>query len=479
MKKIFATICLLSLAAAPVCAQRAINKTLPVSNLKLDPVGPEMRLSMTLDATGLSTPLDREYRITPVLVAENGIDSVEFTPVIVAGRNLYYGHLRNNDLDDATMVRGGKNAVIAYSQSVERQPWMSNATLKLNSSKCGCCNGILADYSDPIARRRRVTYEPVFGYVTPVATDVKEFEIEGSAFINFPVNRTELYPDYMTNPAELRKIIGTIDSVRSDKDITITSIFIKGFASPEGPYNNNVRLAKGRTATLKQYVERLYSFAPGFIRTDYLPEDWPGLKAYVESSALRNRAGILDIINSDLEPDAKNARLEKTYPDDYEFLLRNVYPSLRHSDYVISYTVRKYTSLEEILQVLHAAPQKLSVDEFYRAAQSMEEGSEEYNEVFETAVRMYPDDKAANLNAANTAMRRGEYARAARYLDKAGTGAEVDYARGVLAALQKDYTGAEQWFGKAEALGYPQAKAALASMAEMKLYADGRLEIID
>ena len=193
---------------------------------------------------------------------------------------------------------------------------------------------------------------------------------------------------YMTNPAELRKITGTIDSVRGDKDITITSIFIKGFASPEGPYDNNVRLAKGRTATLKQYVENLYHFAPGFIRTDFLPEDWPGLKKYVEGSSLANRAAILAIIDSPLEPDAKDAKLKATYPADYDFLLRTVYPSLRHSDYVINYNVRKYTSLEEILAVLRTAPQKLSPEEFYRAAQSMEEGSEEYNEVFETAVRM-------------------------------------------------------------------------------------------
>ena len=113
---------------------------------------------------------------------------------------------------------------------------------------------------------------------------------------------------------------------------------------------------------------------------------------------------------------------------------------------MINYNVRKYTSLEEILAVLRTAPQKLSPEEFYRAAQSMEEGSEEYNEVFETAVRMYPDNKVANLNAANSAMRRGEYARAARYLSKAGAGADVEYAHGVLAALQKDYALAESYF---------------------------------
>ena len=479
MKKIYVALCLLSVAASDLCAQRIINRSLPVTAIELSPAGERMTVAMTLDASRLKASKDREFWITPTLVAANGADSVELEPVVISGRNLYYAHLRNNDLDGAEMVRAGKNAVVTYSGSVARKPWMTDATLKLNSRQCGCCSAVLSEYSDPVARVRRVTYEPVFSYVTPLDSGVKEFKLEGSAFVNFPVNRTELYPDYMTNPAELRKITGTIDSVRGDKDITITSIFIKGFASPEGPYDNNVRLAKGRTATLKQYVETLYHFAPGFIRTDFLPEDWPGLKKYVEGSSLANRAAILAIIDSPLEPDARDAKLKATYPADYDFLLRTVYPSLRHSDYVINYNVRKYTSLEEILAVLRTAPQKLSPEEFYRAAQSMEEGSEEYNEVFETAVRMYPDNKVANLNAANSAMRRGEYARAARYLSKAGVGADVEYSLGVLAALQKDYALAESYFRKAATLGCDKAKTALDEMAEMKRFADGKIELID
>lgn len=479
MKKIYVALCLLSIAATDLCAQRIINRSLPVTAIELSPAGERMTVGMTLDASRLKASKDREFWITPTLVAANGADSVELEPVVISGRNLYYAHLRNDDLDGAEMVRAGKNAVVTYSGSVVRKPWMTDATLKLNSRQCGCCSAVLSEYSDPVARVRRVTYEPVFSYVTPLDSGVKEFKLEGSAFVNFPVNRTELYPDYMTNPAELRKITGTIDSVRGDKDITITSIFIKGFASPEGPYDNNVRLAKGRTATLKQYVENLYHFAPGFIRTDFLPEDWPGLKKYVEGSSLANRAAILAIIDSPLEPDARDAKLKATYPADYDFLLRTVYPSLRHSDYVINYNVRKYTSLEEILAVLRTAPQKLSPEEFYRAAQSMEEGSEEYNEVFETAVRMYPDNKVANLNAANSAMRRGEYARAARYLSKAGAGADVEYAHGVLAALQKDYALAESYFRKAATLGCDKAKAALDEMSEMKRFADGKIELIE
>ena len=101
---------------------------------------------------------------------------------------------------------------------------------------------------------------------------------------------------------------------------------IKGYASPEGSYTNNVRLAKGRTATLKDYVLGQYSFPSSIIATSYEPEDWEGLRRYVEKSDIADREGILAIINSDMEPDPVNEEIRRRYPRQYEFLLREVYP---------------------------------------------------------------------------------------------------------------------------------------------------------
>ena len=56
--------------------------------------------------------------------------------------------------------------------------------------------------------------------------------------------------------------------------MTITSLSIKGYASPEGPYANNERLAKGRTEALVDYVRNLYSFPAGLATTSWEAEDW-------------------------------------------------------------------------------------------------------------------------------------------------------------------------------------------------------------
>lgn len=104
---------------------------------------------------------------------------------------------------------------------------------------------------------------------------------EGKAFVDFVVNRTDLNPSYRGNTREIAKIIESIDRVKNDPDATITLVSIKGYASPEGSYANNVRLAMGRTATLKEYVRKHYSFDPEIMRTDFEPEDWEGLREWV------------------------------------------------------------------------------------------------------------------------------------------------------------------------------------------------------
>lgn len=472
MNKAFVTILLISAACSQAVAD--VAKThIPVSGLRIERDGSRLNLSMTLDVRPLAPSKDGEYTVTPVIKAADGSDSLMLEPFLISGRNLYYEHLRNNDLGATPMYRSGRKETVEYSESVPMEPWIETARVSLDVEERSCCD--YTSWQIPLVRLSKPEYKPVFNFVTPVGDSIKVGELKRRAYVNFPVNRTEMYPEYMNNPIELKKIFNTIDSVKNDPDITITSIFIKGFASPEGSYSNNVRLAKGRTATLTAYVESLYHFGSGFIKTAYEPEDWEGLREYVEKGEFVHHQQILDLIDSDMEPDAKDRKLRVDFPSEYAYILANIYPWLRHSDYRIEYRIKSFTSLDEILRVLRTEPSKLSVGEFYRAAQSMPVGSDEYNAVFETAVRYYPDNEAANLNAANAAMGRGQYAAARSYLDRAGDGAEAVYARGVLAALEENWTLAEELFARAARLKVADAPAALEAVKLMNSSKGGLL----
>lgn len=449
------------------CALGADGQTLmdgqiKVENLAVAKQEDKLFVAMDLDISALKQGSNREVLLTPSLTLDG--DSLGLPPVRIAGRNRYYHHLRNASHTDR-LYRNGERNLIEYRVTVPYEKWMGRARLSATETTCGCCGAPLTGTTTPLSKLRlekRVPtpFVPAYAYIRPKA-EQKINRIEGSAYIDFPVNRTEIHPDYRRNPEELKKILATIDAVKNDADSKIIGISIKGYASPEGSYSNNIRLAKGRTETLKEYVRKQYAFPQSLFTTGFEPEDWEGLERFVASSQLKDKQGILDLIHSELAPDVKEQKIKTSYPTDYAYLLREVYPGLRHSDYAVQYEVRAYTDLAEIRRLLKNQPQKLSLNEMYLVAQEMEPGSDEYNATFATAVRMFPDDPVANLNAANTALRLGDLKGAETCLSKAGDAPEAIYARGIRAALLKNYTVAEPLLKEALQKGVMQAEDAL------------------
>ncbi|WP_294593211.1 DUF3868 domain-containing protein [uncultured Bacteroides sp.] len=441
-----------------------------VENLRMERNGGYIAVDMFWDLSELDVDDNRAVLLTPRLV--NGNDSLDLPSVGVYGRRRYYFYVRNGESmlsgkDEMSYKVSEKPETIEYHSMVPYTEWMNGSVLSLHRSDYGCCNTLLAEQNSVLGRHSEVFF-PELVYVRPHGQIEKRDSLEGSAFIDFPVNQTVIYPDYRRNTAELEKIQSSIDSVRSDMDITITSVWLKGYASPESPYVHNKELAIGRTAALKKYIQQLYRFEGDVITTDYEPEDWAGLRRYVERSNLEHRTEIIALIDGNLEPDAKEWKIKSTYPAEYRFLLQNCYPALRHTDYRIAYTIRSYSDVEEIKRIMRERPQKLNLNEFYLAAQEYEPGTDEFADIFETAVRMFPDDAIANLNAANATMRRGDLIGAKRYLAKAGDSPEAIYARGALAIRQKDYDSAGRYLNEAKSLGLEQAGITLEQLEKEK-----------
>ena len=313
---------------------------------------------------------------------------------------------------------------------------------------CGCgWENLMNDRSPlfPINFAEPVVLRPLLAYRTPEAEAVKARSIEGKAFLDFPVNKITIYPDYRNNPRELAAIRATIESVKDDPYATITEVWIKGFASPEGTYANNTYLAENRAKALRDYVKSLYRFEHATFSVDFEPEDWEGLEKRLEEMNLPDKAELLAIIRNP-EPrdlDKKEWKLKTLNGGgSYKILLRDVYPALRHSDYVVKYNIRNFTA-EEAKSLVYTDPKKLSLNEMFMVAQLFEAGSDKYNEVFEIAVRMFPDDPVSNLNAANTAIRTGQLDRAESYLAKAAEGDEKQLALASVRMLRGDLDGAE------------------------------------
>lgn len=470
MKKLsLITAAILCFTAIASAQQTFGDKGISIKKFQMERVGDFINIDIHLDIDEWDVHTSQVAVITPILI--NGTDSLRLQSISQYGRNRYYYYERNPQLkptvlDDIVYRKRDVPSTLDYHRSVRFEDWMDGCKLVISRTNYGCCRMPLMISEDTLVKEFPLDpYIPQLLYLRPKAESIKTRELSGKAYIDFPVSRTEIYPDYHNNTYELAKIIGTIDSVKNDKDITITAISIKGFASPESPYDNNTRLAKGRTEALKEYVEQMYHFDKRFIATSFEPEDWAGLEHYVESSTnLPHKEDILSIIRSAADPDKRESLIKSRWPEEYKYLLENCYPSLRHSDYKIEYTIRSFSTPLEIEEVMRTAPQKLSLEEFYVLAQTYEPGSKELDELFEIAVKMYPLDPIANLNAANSAITKGDYSRALRYLALTADMPEAIYAYGVIEVLREKYDDARPHLERAASLGIKEAQTALDEM---------------
>ena len=158
----------------------------------------------------------------------------------------------------------------------------------------------------------------------------------------------------------------------------------------------------------------------------------------VKESDLEGKEEILAIIHADAPKDwdQREWKLKSVNGGaDYRIILQDIYPALRHSDYAVKYTIRNFT-VDEAKDLIYTDPKQLSLNEMFQVAQTYEPGSEKYNEVFEIAVRMYPNDPVSNLNAAITAIDSRRFDAARRYLAKAADVPEKKLAEAALLMLE-------------------------------------------
>lgn len=462
------------LAFMPAFAQAKTYRDLAVSNPDIARSGDSIRLDMNLDVEKIKVKRTETLRIVPVIKSIDSSDSVTMRPITVAGKNAWYGIVRNSGYSAPEYTFGsGEDITASYSDVARWEDWMEHSKVFLVPERQCCGADFLPDPEEAVIADidfRPMEFNAPFYFVAPVDSGPKVGQLSGRAYINFPVNKTEIYPYYMNNPAELSKILNTIDNVKANPDMTVDSIFLTGYASPEGPWTNNVRLAAGRTEALKDYVKGKYTFPASVFHTASVPEDWDGLREYVAgAAAMPEREAILALIDDPAIPEAdRNDVLKRRFPEAYAFLLKEIYPALRHTDYTIAYTVRTYTDVEEIKRIIKTAPGQLSLNEFYQAAISYGEGTPEFQEVFDVAVRMFPNDPIANLNAGIAELKFGNLDRAETYLAKAGDSADALFASGVLAAMNEDFKSAEALFRAAARKGKDISEA----LASLRILAD-------
>lgn len=312
-----------------------------------------------------------------------------------------------------------------------------------------------------VVRLNKLKDCPPLPMVIPDPEPVKVRQLVGHAFLDFPVNETIIYPTYRKNPDELARINATVDSALFDQSVRVTSIILHGYASPESPYSNNTRLANGRVNALKNYLMEKHSFPEDVFSIHYTPEDWENLRGFLENTegrrvkgdfwydnkeytetpqvpamVLRYRDELISVIDLEMDPDEKELLLKKVGGGSpYQWLLKYVYPGLRHTDYIIEYEVSAYET-KDGRRLIYSHPEALSLSEMFEVAQCYPEGSEGWSDALLIAARQYPEDETANLNAACACVKTKRFSDAKKYLSRAGDSDRARYVADVILAME-------------------------------------------
>lgn len=321
------------------------NLVVSIDHVTLSSCGTDqIGLSMSFALLGNALPRMERVYITPQLILDDQVAS--FPAVEILGKWAYYHDLRtpqaSHFMPDALQYRDREAANLqSYHQVVERQAWMSRATLRLIVERTDGCGNTLKHIESELRTPSAVVNQQVNTQSVVVKTyDVQQ--LQGRAYVSYPVKVTDLQPDFHNNRKELERLSNTIDSVANDTTIEILRIQIRGYASPEGSYATNERLARLRTSSLARYIIEQTDLAPKLFRTSSVPEDWEGLRNFVDSTTLlTHRSELLEMIDSDLLPDEKLAQIASRYPDDYQVMSNVAFPQLRHTDYQIDYQLKQ------------------------------------------------------------------------------------------------------------------------------------------
>lgn len=169
--------------------------------------------------------------------------------------------------------------------------------------------------------------------------------------VYFRQGYSRLQPAFRGNGIRLDEFMRRVSEMHADSTARLNSIDIVAYASPEGPYTLNRKLARKRAENISAYLRGNMPFLSGSL-FNVQPKgiDWDGLAAMVEASNMRYRSEVLNVLRNVPETTYRNGKLVdsrlKRLMDlrggrPYNYMLTHFFPELRAAGaYVVCDFVR-------------------------------------------------------------------------------------------------------------------------------------------
>ena len=269
-----------------------------------------------------------------------------------------------------------------------------------------------------------VTTSELLGRCTGSASTAKDvfqrvIEQKHEANIKFLIGQANLRASELSSVSiqDLVKILKEINDKQEER--ALQGIEVSAYASPDGSYNINEKLAERRQNVSADYVRKQMKKAnvDGDVSVRYTAEDWDGFQELVSKSNLQDKDLILRVLSMYQDPEEREQQI-RNMSSVYTEIASGIMPELRRARLMVNYEVIGRSD-EQILQQYKDDAKKLSVDELLYGANELVEDDATRRQWYETTTRLYPGDYRAYNNLAKMAIENGDEVGAKAYLAKA------------------------------------------------------------
>ena len=254
-----------------------------------------------------------------------------------------------------------------------------------------------------------------------IATDsfqrVRAQRVEAN--IKFLVNQSNLRKSELKN-GSVKEFVEMLKKINADREgLNLKNVEVAAYASPEGGFKFNDKLAGKRQSVSEAYVDKQLKAAKlGGANVDahYTAQDWDGFKRLVQASNIQDKDVILRVLEMYKDPAEREQQI-RNMSAGFRELADGILPELRRSRLIINYeTVGR--SDEQIKEQYKADAAQLSADELLYAA-TLTNDANEKEAIYKKAAECYDKDYRAYNNLAVMAFNKGDENAAKSYVKQA------------------------------------------------------------
>ena len=238
------------------------------------------------------------------------------------------------------------------------------------------------------------------------------------ANVKFLINQANLRSNELKNNS-VREFVSMLKRINADREkLAIKNVEVQAYASPEGGFTFNDKLANKRQNVSEGYVKQQLKGTN--LQTDidahYTAQDWEGFMKLVQASKIQDKDVILRVLSMYKDPQEREQQI-RNMSEGFRELADGILPELRRSRLIINYqTIGR--SDQQIQQQYAADPTKLSLEELLYAA-SLTNDVKAKKAIYKKTTELYDRDYRAYNNLAALALNEGDEHTANSYLSQA------------------------------------------------------------